>query len=123
MVLGNWLLLRRLKKAIQKVRFLLSFHVHKWRLPSMIDSSSRRQLSFNNAPGLIDCTADVDVEDCEMGLSPSPIQRTRSDASDDIDRRAEMFIANFHRHIQMERQVSLELRYAKGVGLERTRSD
>ncbi|XP_058068564.1 uncharacterized protein LOC131217644 [Magnolia sinica] len=123
MAIGNWLLLSRLKKAIQKVRFLLSFHVYKWRLPSITDSSSRRQLSFNDAPGLIDCMQDADVEDCEMDLSPSPIPRTRSDASDDIDRRAEMFIANFYRHIQMERQASLEPRYVKGVGLERTRSD
>uniref|UniRef100_A0A0E0QJP9 Uncharacterized protein n=1 Tax=Oryza rufipogon TaxID=4529 RepID=A0A0E0QJP9_ORYRU len=30
---------------------------------------------------------------------------------DDIDRRAELFIANFYKHIQMERQVSLQLRY------------
>uniref|UniRef100_A0A0E0LVF3 Uncharacterized protein n=1 Tax=Oryza punctata TaxID=4537 RepID=A0A0E0LVF3_ORYPU len=36
---------------------------------------------------------------------------------DDIDRRAELFIANFYKHIQMERQVSLQLRY-----LERTPS-
>ncbi|KAK1607633.1 hypothetical protein QYE76_031306 [Lolium multiflorum] len=32
---------------------------------------------------------------------------------DDIDRRAELFIANFYRHIQMERQVSLQLRYCR----------
>ncbi|KAL5223220.1 hypothetical protein ABZP36_027933 [Zizania latifolia] len=30
---------------------------------------------------------------------------------EDIDRRAEQFIANFYKHIQMERQVSLQLRY------------
>uniref|UniRef100_A0ACD6AKN5 Uncharacterized protein n=1 Tax=Avena sativa TaxID=4498 RepID=A0ACD6AKN5_AVESA len=31
----------------------------------------------------------------------------------DIDRRAEEFIANFYRHIHMERQVSLQLRYCR----------
>ncbi|KAF0900341.1 hypothetical protein E2562_030629 [Oryza meyeriana var. granulata] len=71
-------------------------------------------------------------------LGPSPtrtVSRTSSAASsellrtssggsssspggdDDIDRRAELFIANFYTHIQMERQVSLQLRY-----LERTPS-
>ena len=32
---------------------------------------------------------------------------------EDIDRRAEQFIANFYKHIQMERQVSLQLRYCR----------
>ncbi|XP_040383103.1 uncharacterized protein LOC102712004 [Oryza brachyantha] len=57
----------------------------------------------------------------------SELLRTSSDGSssspgggggdNDIDRRAELFIANFYKHIQMERQVSLQLRY-----LERTPS-
>ncbi|KAL5973985.1 hypothetical protein ACLOJK_030645 [Asimina triloba] len=86
-------------------------------------SSSRRQLSFNDSSGLIDFIAEVESEDSGMGSSP--IQRTRSDASssDDIDKRADIFIASFYKHIQMERQVSLQLRYANGGGLERTRSD
>ncbi|KAF8704475.1 hypothetical protein HU200_031428 [Digitaria exilis] len=33
---------------------------------------------------------------------------------DDIDRRAEQFIANFYKQLQMERQVSLQLRYVRG---------
>ncbi|XP_052165428.1 uncharacterized protein LOC127782315 isoform X1 [Oryza glaberrima] len=47
----------------------------------------------------------------------SELLRTWSSSSspgggdDDIDRRAELFIANFYKHIQMERQVSLQLRY------------
>ncbi|KAL3747937.1 hypothetical protein ACJRO7_016715 [Eucalyptus globulus] len=32
---------------------------------------------------------------------------------DDIDGRAENFVANFRRRLQMERQVSLELRYSR----------
>ncbi|KAK1275430.1 hypothetical protein QJS04_geneDACA003993 [Acorus gramineus] len=119
-------LLGRLRRAIQKVRLLMSFNMHGWRLASLIGaapsmilrqisyggssnyssssaspSSSQRQLSFHGQPGLLDVTED----DCENGLL---LSRT---ASDDVDRRAEQFIKNFYRHIQMERQVSLELGY------------
>ncbi|KAM0914887.1 hypothetical protein ACQ4PT_011222 [Festuca glaucescens] len=46
--------------------------------------------------------------------SPSTSGSGSSPAGDDdIDRRAELFIANFYRHIQMERQVSLQLRYCR----------
>lgn len=124
MVLGNWLLLRRLRNAMQKLKFLLIFNVHKWRhvAPLMV-SPSRRQLSFNDPPGLLDCAGNTTALDCGMGWSPVSIRRTISD-TDDIDQRAEIFIANFHRHIQMERQVSLKLHYAKrNDGLERTISD
>lgn len=37
---------------------------------------------------------------------------------EDIDRRAEQFIANFYKHIQMERQVSLQLRYCRVDSLQ-----
>jgi hypothetical protein len=37
---------------------------------------------------------------------------------DDIDRRAELFIANFYRHNQMERQVSLQLRYCRADSMQ-----
>ncbi|XXG55096.1 hypothetical protein AAC387_Pa03g2822 [Persea americana] len=123
MVLGNWLLLRRLTKTTQKVKFLLIFSVQKWRhVAPLIGSPSRRQLSFSDLPGLLECTRSTTVDDREMGGSPVPIRRTASD-SGDIDRRADIFIANFYRHIQMERQVSLQLRYAKGNNrLERTPS-
>ncbi|KAK1289904.1 hypothetical protein QJS10_CPB18g00216 [Acorus calamus] len=123
-------LLGRLRRVIQKVRLLMSFNMHGWRLASLIGTApsmilrqisyggssnsssspsaspslSQRQLSFLGQPGLLDATED----DCENGLS---LSRT---ASDDIDRRAEQFIKNFYRHIQMERQVSLELRYCTG---------
>ncbi|KAJ8641142.1 hypothetical protein MRB53_017836 [Persea americana] len=123
MVLGNWLLLRRLRKTIRKVKFLLIFNVQKWRhVAPLMGSPSRRQLSFSEPAGLLDCTGDTTIDDREMGLSPALIRRTASDTGD-IDRRADIFIANFYRHIQMERQVSLKLRYAKGNDrLERTPS-
>ncbi|RWR82608.1 DUF761 domain-containing protein [Cinnamomum micranthum f. kanehirae] len=123
MVLGNWLLLRRLRKTIQKVKFLLIFNIQKWRhVAPLMGSPSRRQLSFSDTAGLLDCTGDTTVDDKEKGQSPVPIRRTASDTGD-IDRRADIFIANFYRHIQMERQVSLQLRYANGDDrLERTPS-
>ena len=64
--------------------------------------------------------------------SPGGPRRTASSSSssgrspassagdDDIDQRAEQFIANFYRQLQMERQVSLQLRYVRGDSLDRT---
>jgi hypothetical protein len=43
-----------------------------------------------------------------------------SAADDDIDQRAEQFIANFYRQLQMERQVSLQLRYVRRNSWDRT---
>lgn len=65
------------------------------------------------------------AEDLELLDSPAAgssrggggISRTTSfpsSSEDDIDKRAEMFIANFYRQLRIERQVSLELRYCRG---------
>lgn len=137
-------LLGRLRRAIQKVKFLLSFNTSRWFLSSLLGSpAGPRRLSFKAQPGLLDCTEDyyeAGSSGSSFGLSrttssasgvsrttssASEISRTLSDAStgDDIDKRAEIFIANFYRHIQMERQVSLELRYCKERSLERTSSE
>lgn len=88
----------------------------------MIGSSCRsRKLSFKDPPaGLLDCAIDDKGDDLEKGRSPILIQMT---ASDDIDRRAEVFIANFYERIRMERQISLELRYHRCDSLERTLSE
>lgn len=88
----------------------------------MIGSSCRSQkLSFKDLPaGLLDCAIDDKGDDCEVGRSPILIQRT---ASGDIDRRAEVFIANFYVRFRMEREISLELRYHRGDSLETTLSD
>ncbi|XP_073118053.1 uncharacterized protein [Elaeis guineensis] len=134
--------LGRLRRAIQKVKFLLSFNTSRWFLSSLLGSpAGPRRLSLKGQPGLLDCAEDYYEVGSSFGLSrttssasgvsrttssASEISRTLSDAStgDDIDKRAEIFIANFYRHIQMERQVSLELRYCKERrSLERTRSD
>lgn len=82
-------------------------------------SSSKRWLSFNDRLGLnvvTDEIEDVNSNDGSAGGSSSSshgIQRTISfpSSEDDVDKRAEMFIANFYRQLRMERQVSLELSY------------
>ncbi|KAI3472441.1 hypothetical protein Pfo_029561 [Paulownia fortunei] len=97
MAVDRWLLLGRLKRAVKKIKFLLNFNVNRWKLASIIGaSSSKRRLSFNDRPGLRAC-------------------RTISYPSeDDIDKRADAFIANFYKQLQYERQISLELRYYRG---------
>ncbi|ONK69632.1 uncharacterized protein A4U43_C05F25070 [Asparagus officinalis] len=140
-------LFTKLHRAIRKVKFLLSFNATKWIFSSILGSPSdkkhRRRLSLRSQPsGLLDCTSNDEffeasgspfvlsrstssVTDRSRSTSPaSEVSRSTSSASstDDIDQRAEEFIRNFYRHIQMERQVSLELRYCKGKELERTRS-
>lgn len=124
----NMSLLSRLKMAVNKVKFLMNFNVNSWRVASMIGRSSlpKRVLSFNDRPGLRACTEDTDDDDSDrdddqVSRSNSskglPLQRTISFPSDqeyDIDQRAEMFISNFRQQLQMERQVSLELRYCRG---------
>ncbi|XP_027333813.1 uncharacterized protein LOC113848478 [Abrus precatorius] len=105
-------LLSRLRRAVQKVRLLLSSTIsHTWHAAKILRraSLSKRYLSFNDRPGLMICSEETDSEG-----SVSSLQRTKSYPSDDdIDRRAEMFITNFRRQLQMERQISLQLRYGK----------
>ncbi|XP_029117966.1 uncharacterized protein [Elaeis guineensis] len=145
MAVKNSRFLGRLRRIIQKVRFLLSLNTNRWFLSSVVGlSPGPRRPGSKVQQGLLDCTTGA-AEDyyevgSQFGLSrttsstsgvsrttslESEISRTTSDASagDDIDKRAEIFIANFYRHIQMERQVSLELRYCNEKTLESTRSD
>ncbi|KAI3444149.1 hypothetical protein Pfo_000814 [Paulownia fortunei] len=110
----RWLLLGRLKKAVKKIKFLLDFNVNRWKLASIIGaSSSKRRISFNDRPGLTAC-----VEDSDSNYDPGSgrsLQRTTSYPSeDDIDKRADAFIKNFHKQLRYERQISLELRYYRG---------
>lgn len=115
----NLLLLGRLRGAVKKIRFLLNFNVNRWKLASIIGaSSSNRRLSFNDRPGLRACMDDSDSND--SGSARGRLQRTISYPSDedDIDKRADMFIANFHRQLRIERQISLELRYTRGNSID-----
>ncbi|RWV98389.1 hypothetical protein GW17_00038770 [Ensete ventricosum] len=133
-------LLSRLRGAIHKVRFLLSFDATKWIAISSFKRSSPvppRLLTFTARPGLLDCTDDYydarssfavsrTMSPCSPAsttASPGPgTSRSISDASsgDDIDQRAERFIDNFYRQLRMERQVSLELSYCRETSLERS---
>ncbi|URE02701.1 hypothetical protein MUK42_19845 [Musa troglodytarum] len=131
-------LLSLLRRAIQKVRFLLSFDATRWMASSLKRSPLvSRQLSFTARPSLLDCTDD---DGYEAGSSPSlsrtvsllssPASRTTSPGSeasrslsgassdDDINQRADRFIENFYRQLRMERQVSLQLRYCRKKSLE-----
>lgn len=119
-------LLGRLKRVVNKVRFLLSSAVlsRTWQIASAIRRAStlprqHRHLSFNDRQpsGLIQiCNSD---DDQGVTISSSPednrLIRTISYPSDDddINKRAEDFINNFRRQLQMERQISLQLRYCR----------
>ncbi|KAL6532815.1 hypothetical protein OROGR_013775 [Orobanche gracilis] len=124
MVEKGWLLLDKLKRAVKKIKFIMNFNVNRWNLATTFirTSSSKRRLSFNDndrrPPGL----AAAFMEDPNPNESPDSsrgrrIQRTinyPSSAGDDIDKRADEFIANFYKQLQYERQKSLELRHYKG---------
>ncbi|CAL9117700.1 unnamed protein product, partial [Musa textilis] len=127
----------RFRGAIQRVRFLLSFDATKWIVASCLKRTKPgpRPLSFRGArPSLLDCTEDYYDAGSSFSLSRtaslsspasrttslsptvSEILRSTSDAAscgDDVDQMAERFIESFYRRLQMERQVSLELRYCR----------
>ena len=111
-------LLTRLKRAVKKVRFLLDYSMNRWHLASVLRrASSSKRISFNDRPGLRAACDDGTIYSDESGgsSSRSGIQRTMSFPSDeDVDKRADMFIANFYRQLQLERQISLELQYCRG---------
>ncbi|XP_010536917.1 PREDICTED: uncharacterized protein LOC104811795 [Tarenaya hassleriana] len=113
-------ILNRLRRAVKKVRFVLRFNLNSlWNLVPMIgSSSSSRRFSFNDRPGLMAAyTTDEyePVRDDSTGSSTQrgALYRTASypSSDEDIDKKAEMFIANFYRQLKIERQISLELKY------------
>ncbi|KAH7544645.1 hypothetical protein FEM48_Zijuj01G0007700 [Ziziphus jujuba var. spinosa] len=121
-------LLSRLRRAVAKVKVLLNYNIYRWHVASMMGRSSLRskRLSFNDRPGLRAASSDFEDDSAadshqDSGSSSGSLQRTMSYPSDqdyDIDQRAEMFINNFRRQLQIERQVSLELRYFRGNSFE-----
>ncbi|KAI4376809.1 hypothetical protein MLD38_014526 [Melastoma candidum] len=108
-------MLTRLRRALNKIKVLISFKLPGW----LRAAPSRERLpSFRDRPGLRACMDrdDDPFSESERSLCPSGgrLQRTTSYSSeDDVDKRAELFIANFYRRLQLERQVSLDLRYCK----------
>ncbi|KAJ4844258.1 hypothetical protein Tsubulata_031442 [Turnera subulata] len=121
MGMENWSLMSRLRRAVKKVKILLNLDLSRWRVASMMGAASvrRHQLSFNDRPGLRAAYDDSESEDSSLSRSyssSSGLHRTISYPSEeeDIDKKAEMFIQNFHRQLQIERQISLELKYLRG---------
>ncbi|XP_074585209.1 uncharacterized protein LOC141840992 [Curcuma longa] len=128
-------ILSQLKRAVQKVKFLLSFDATRWILSSLSGSSKPspgRGLSFQARPSLLDCSDDYSsfgvrgtslsrASSLALSSPETPaanMSRSASDASasvsgEDINVKADRFIECFYRRLQMERQVSLELRYLK----------
>ncbi|KAE9602416.1 hypothetical protein Lalb_Chr12g0199341 [Lupinus albus] len=117
----NKSIISRLKAAVNKVRFILSSTVlsRMLHVASVIRSGSmsKRNLSFNDRPGLVLCSSEKETS---SGSSSRELHRTISFPSDDddIDRRAEAFIANFRNQLRMERQISLQLRYCRQPSFE-----
>ncbi|KAG8367713.1 hypothetical protein BUALT_Bualt16G0101600 [Buddleja alternifolia] len=127
--MDRWQLLSRLKRAVKKITFLLNFNVNRFKLISNLRaSSSTRRFSFGDRPGLRACVEDSDPDDEPAGSSRSGLHRTTSypspssSSEDDIDKRADAFIANFYKQLQYERQISLELRYCRGNSFDSTPS-
>lgn len=121
MAVEQWSLVGRLKRAVKKIKFLLDFNVNRWKLASLIGaSSSKRRLSFNDRPGIRACLEDSESEGPGSARS---LQRTISYPSeDDVDKKADAFIANFHKQLRIERQISLELRYYRGDSFNSAKS-
>lgn len=117
----NWSLLKTLmKNAAKKIAFLLSYNMQKWKLTSKILSFRRKHpiklFKKCKSSSLYDVIRDIDEFEQRDDPSIRCIQRIRSnvdnDDENDIDRRSEVFIANFRRQLRLERQISLELRYS-----------
>ncbi|KAH7671751.1 hypothetical protein IHE45_09G008600 [Dioscorea alata] len=118
--------LRRLKQVVKKVRLIISFNASKLFISSMARSPDSRRLVYRRQSSLLDCGSSFerDNEGFYQFVSLSneiPKNRTvsrstsacssKEEGDEDVDRRAEEFIRNFHKHICMERQVSLKLCY------------
>ncbi|KAI4335431.1 hypothetical protein L6164_014075 [Bauhinia variegata] len=120
----NQSLLSRLRRAVNKVKILLSSTIlgRTWHIASVVRSvsMSKRQLSFNDRPGVMACAGETGYVSGDSGSSNGQqLQRTVSYPSDDdIDKRADMFIANFRRQLRIERQISLQIRYGRGNSFE-----
>lgn len=125
MAKDRWLLLGKLRRAVKKIKFLLNLNANRWKLVSIIGASSRkRRFSFNDRPGLRACMEDSGQDDgprLSTGLQRTTSYPSSSD-QDDIDDRAEAFIANFYKQLQLERQISLELRYYRGNSFDSSKS-
>ncbi|KAE9462433.1 hypothetical protein C3L33_05643, partial [Rhododendron williamsianum] len=113
---------RRRRKREPSRKYIPSKHKRQ-PIPNRFDdhrSRSQGQATgeLQRQAGLSACTEDLELLDSPASGSSrgGGISRTTSlqSSEDDIDKRAEMFIANFYRQLKLERQVSLQLRYCRG---------
>ncbi|XP_016646974.1 PREDICTED: uncharacterized protein LOC103320099 [Prunus mume] len=110
-------LVSHLKRAVRKINLiLLGFKLNRLKLASILActnrASARQCLSFNDRLGLPGCIEDdkADENRCLRRVVSTRTHDRASDDDDDVDHRADVFIANFRRQLRFERQVSLELR-------------
>ncbi|CAB4266582.1 unnamed protein product [Prunus armeniaca] len=113
-------LVSHLKRAVKKINLiLLDFKLNQLKLASILActnrASARQCLSFNDRLGLHGCIEDdkADENRCLRRVLSTRTHDRASDDGDDVDHRADVFIANFRRQLRFERQVSLELRYCR----------
>ncbi|KAI6679148.1 hypothetical protein NL676_033029 [Syzygium grande] len=124
-----WVLRRNLKSAVKKINNML---IRRWRriTNSVVSGTHKRHWWWRSRASLgrQHRIAEADWNQCnsESGgaLKRAKMVTFHSDVighnnlyeydceEDDIDGRAENFIVNFRRRLQMERQDSLELRYS-----------
>ncbi|KAL3747936.1 hypothetical protein ACJRO7_016714 [Eucalyptus globulus] len=125
-----WVLRRNLKRAVKKIKDML---IRRWRrITNSVASGAHRRRWLRRSrtsPGRRQYIEEADWKE-SSSESDGALERAKMvsfhcDGSghsnpyecdceeDDIDGRAENFIANFRRRLQMERQVSLELRYSQ----------
>ena len=120
----KWSLFHKLKKAVKKLKMILASTDHMFRQWSLASISSRRpppytrHLSFNNGVGINHGCLEDNHDNDLMSLRSLSFGRIKNNSKygvEDIDRRADVFIDNFHRQLRMERQISLEFRYCNNT--------
>ncbi|CAA0837309.1 Unknown protein [Striga hermonthica] len=122
MAVDRWLLLGRLKRAVKKIKILLDFNVNRLKLASIIgSSSSKTRLSFTSRPSLTACVEDFELVH-ELGSTRSFHRTISYPSEDDVDKKADAFIANFYKQLHIERQISLELKYLRGNSFDSAKS-
>ncbi|KAF7846850.1 hypothetical protein BT93_C2403 [Corymbia citriodora subsp. variegata] len=123
-----WILRRNLKNAVKKIQDML---IRRWRriTNSVVSGAPRRHwprshTSLSRQHGIEEADWNESISKADGALERAKMASFHNDGiwnnnpyeydceEDDIDGRAENFIANFRRRLQMERQVSLELRYS-----------
>lgn len=126
----RWMLLRSLARGGAPAR-RLSFDARPGLLDTIAASPDSSSCSSRTSRSASLGTATTrTLSRASSAASPEALTRAssssggRSPASsagdDDVDQRAELFIANFYRQLRMERQVSLQLRYVRGNSWDRT---